>query len=99
MQLSLRSVGARAGHEGRDATSILEELDRNADDQLSDQEWARAREEREQVDRQFSALDPNGDGKVTRDEFLNVGDQKYQSADVNADDKVSIWEYRGIRRM
>ena len=42
---------------------------------------------------QFKLMDQNGDGKVTKDEFLAGGKKRFQESDLDQDGFLSAWEY------
>jgi len=46
------------------------------------------------LEAQFAAMDANKDGKVTKGEFLTMGESQYKSSDGDGDGKVSVWEFR-----
>jgi hypothetical protein len=50
-----------------------------------------------QLEAQFASMDANKDGKVTKGEFLAMGESQYKSSDGNGDGKISVWEYRAAR--
>jgi Ca2+-binding EF-hand superfamily protein len=48
--------------------------------------------------KRFKAMDIDGDGKVTREEFVGVGRKQFQAMDTNGDLKVDVEEFRAGHR-
>lgn len=46
----------------------------------------------------FQAADPDGDGNVSKAEFMASGQKRYQKADLDSDGQVTVWEFRAHRR-
>jgi Ca2+-binding EF-hand superfamily protein len=73
------------------------QLDRNGDDQLSQDELDQMRAQRAMIDRRFAELDADGDGQIGMDEYASAGHDLMDFADLDNDGEVTAWEYRAVR--
>jgi Ca2+-binding EF-hand superfamily protein len=78
-------------------TETFHQLDRDGDEQLSQDELKQVQAQKAMVDQRFAKLDSNGDGQITVDEFASAGHNLMGYADLNQDGEVTAWEYRAVR--
>ena len=75
----------------------FQRLDRNGDDQLTQDELEHMQAQKAMVDQRFAKLDTDGDGQIGLDEYASAGHDLMQLADFNEDGVVTAWEYRAVR--
>ncbi|MBL26902.1 MAG: hypothetical protein CMM50_05035 [Rhodospirillaceae bacterium] len=97
--VSQDELGALAG-------SRFDRLDRDGNGELDSKEWGatgvgtnrsnetNAGSETSGSDQSASDMDANGDGKITREDFVKRSADAYSDADSDKDGKISIWEFR-----
>lgn len=95
-----------AAEASRHAAVSFALFDADADDALTEDEFidsafftmpmGRLNTERLFVNRRarFAELDTNGDGAVTRAEFINRAQLAFEAADTDGNDRVTVWEFR-----
>jgi hypothetical protein len=46
----------------------------------------------------FKTMDADGDGEVSKADFMASGQENFEASDLNQDGKVTVWEFRSRRR-
>jgi Ca2+-binding EF-hand superfamily protein len=75
----------------------FQRLDRNGDDQLTQDELEHIQAQKAMIDQRFAKLDTDGDGQIGLDEYASAGHDLMELADFNEDGVVTAWEYRAVR--
>jgi Ca2+-binding EF-hand superfamily protein len=98
---------AAARHE-----SVFTAMDTDGDDALTEDEMLavrmgpgpmapaagpRAERRRERLTKRFELMDKDGDGMVSRAEFMAYGAERFKALDQDGDGTVTVWEYRSHR--
>ena len=63
----------------------------------NDTNKARMRSESRRIARYWAGTDTNGDGRVTKAEFMALAERRFTEMDANGDAKVSPFEYRAAK--
>ena len=85
----------------KDGTVSTDEMDQYREAEKAKREAARASREAEMKKKYHEKVDPDGDGKITRDEFIKNAADRHEKMDANSDGKVTkdeIKRPRGERR-
>lgn len=73
----------------KDGSVSLDEMDKHHEAEKAKREAARAEREAEMKKKYQSKVDPDGDGKITKEEFLKNAKERHAKMDANGDGKVT----------
>ena len=63
----------------------------------NDTNKARMRSESRRIAQYWASTDTNGDGRMTKTEFMALAERRFKEMDANGDAKISSFEYRAAK--